>query len=178
MDVPAINKAKDATIDVIEKYELGDIDISSMMRIEGGIGRPSADGDDDDTEMTPEDKAKSQQKKAQAKLDKIKSEIKTVIDKDDQRWEIIAALREAQKGSPFERDVFAGKISESDVDNDVVFLTVTRTIPGRQITVPTVLRMTTENDEWKYAGIDRARTQKAMQKLGQRVRRRPAPFGT
>ena len=180
MDVPAVNKAKDATVDVIEKFKLDDIDISSMMRDQGGIGGPNVEEDDDDDEdedsdKTPEQKAKAKQDKAQAKLDKIKAEIKTTIDKNDQRWKVVAALREAQKGSPFERDVFAGKISESDVDDDAVFLTVTRKIPGRRVAIPTVLKMTTAKGDWKYAGIDRARTQVAMQQMVQRMRGRRAP---
>ena len=171
MDIPAINDAKDSTIDVIEKYKLDDIDISSMMRIEGSIGRPTVKDKDEDSDKTPAEKAKRQQVEAQAKLDKIKADIKKTLDKDDQRWEIVAALREAQKGSPFERDVFAGKISESDVDDDgAVFLTVTREIPGRRVSIPTVLKMTTEKDDWKYAGIDRTRTQAAMQEMARRLR--------
>ena len=98
-------------------------------------------------------------------MDKIKAEIKATLDKNDQRWEIVAALRDAQKGSPFERDVFAGNVDDSDVEDDAVFLTVLRVVPGRKIAIPTVLKMTAEKGNWKYAGIDRKRTGKAMRQL-------------
>ena len=176
MDVPAVNDAKDATIDVIEEYKLDDIDISAMMRSKGGIGKPNTkDDEDDDSDKTPQEKAKAQQDKAQAKMEKIKAEIKAMIDKKDQRWEIVAALRDAQKGSTFEGDVFSGKIGDTDVEDDAVFLTITRVIPGRKVAIPTVLKMTAEKGNWKYAGIDRARTGKAMRQMVRGLRGGGAP---
>ena len=171
MQVPAINDAKDATADVIDEYKLGDIDISFF------LSRPDpADSDDaDDDDMTPEEKAKARQDKAKAMLverkarqDKLTAEIMKALDADDQRWEIVAALRKAQEGSPFSRDPFAGKVSDSDIDDNAVFLTVSRKTPGGRVAIPTVVKMTEEKGKWKYAGMDQSRTQNATRKMMQR----------
>ena len=176
LDVPAISEAKEATLDVLDEHKLTDIDISYFMRGRGGNSQ-SKDDDEDDDEMTPQEKAKAKQKKAKAKQKKLKAEVMAALDKDDQRWEVIAELRKATKGASFLRDVFASKVSasDSDVDDGVVFLTVNQSTPGGKVAVPTVLKMTSEKGEWKYDGLDSPRTQKAMQRTRQRLRGRRAP---
>ena len=173
MDTPAVNEAKDDTIDVLEKYELGDIDVSFFMK--GGGGSADSSSDDDDDEMTPQEKAKAKQVERKAREDKLKTEIMTAIDKNDQRWEIVAALRDAQKGSSFHRDVFKGKVSDSAVDGDAVFLTVTQKAPEGAVAFPSVVKMTAQKGKWKYAGMDLPRTRKAMQQARQRPRGRRTP---
>ena len=171
MDNPTVNEAKKATSAVIEKYKLGDIDMSFFLKIKDG--RPTSDDDDSDdgdSEMTPQEKAKAQQKKAKAKQAKLKTEILTAIDANDQRWEIVAALRKAQKEVSFNRDVLAGKVGDSDTDDGTVFLTVTQEASPGQIAIPIVAKMKTVEGKWKYTGIDGPRTQKAMQKMLQRRR--------
>ena len=178
MQVPAISDAKDATADVIEEYKLGDIDISFF------LSRPDpADSDNaDDEDMTPEEKAKARQDKAKAMIverrarqDKLTAEIMKALDADDKRWEIVAALRKAQEGSPFSRDPFVGKVSDSDIDDNAVFLTVSRKTSGGQVAIPTVVKMTEEKGKWKYAGMDQSRTQNATRKMMQRRGRNRAP---
>ena len=167
MDIPAINDAKDATIDVIEKYELGDIDPSFFMK--GGGGSKDND-DDEDSDMTPEEKAKAQMVERKAQQNKLKADILKAIDKDDQRWEIVAALREAQKGSVFHRDIFKGEVSSSEIGDGEVFLTLTQEAPGGKVGFPTVVKMKAEKGTWKYSGMDMPRTRKAMQQTMQRMR--------
>ena len=167
MDIPAINDAKDATMDVIEKYELGDIDPSFFMK---GGGGSSDNGDDEDSDMTPEEKAKAQVVERKAQQNKLKADILKAIDKDDQRWEIVAALREASKGSIFHRDIFKGEVSNSEVDDSTVFLTLSQKAPGGKVAFPTVVKMTAEKGEWKYSGMDMPRTRKEMQQIMLRMR--------
>lgn len=179
MDTPAFNDAKDAIIDVIEDYKLGDIDVSSILRIPNNRNRPNssdAEEDSDDDKTTPQEKAKARLAKAKAQQDKTKAEIMAAIDKNEQRWEIIAALRAVQKGSPLGVDVFTNKVSDdSDIDDKTVFLTVTRDGPNERIAIPTVVKMTAEKGDWKYAGIDQLRTQRSIQRLVQRMRGGGAP---
>ncbi|MDB2686101.1 EF-hand domain-containing protein [Mariniblastus sp.] len=167
MDVPAIKDVKDATIDVIEKYKLGDIDPSFFMK---GGGGSSDNDDDEDSDMTPEEKAKAQMVERKAQQNKLKADILKAIDKDDQRWEIVAALREASKGSIFHRDIFKGKVSNSEVDDSAVFLTLSQESPGGKVVFPTVVKMTAEKGKWKYAGMDMPRTRMAMQQIMMRMR--------
>ena len=171
MDVPAVNDAKKATIDVIKKYELGDIDVSYFMK-NGGGSRDS--DDDDDGDMTPKEKAKARMVERKAQQDKLKADILKALDKNDQRWEIVAALREAQKESAFHRDIFKGKVSDSEVKDNSVFLTLAQEAPGGSVAFPTVVKMTAEEGKWKYAGMDMLRTREAMQQTMRRKRGRGA----
>ena len=57
MDVPAVNDAKDATIDVIEKYNLDDIDISSIRRAQRGVAGPKIEDNDDKDDDSDSDQA-------------------------------------------------------------------------------------------------------------------------
>ena len=150
MEGPAFDEAKGATKDVIDDYKLGDIDISFFLKKRAG--------------------GRDQQTEAKARQAKLKTEILAAIDKDDQRWEIVDALRKAQKEASFNRDVLAGKISESDTDDSTVFLTVVQDKPAGQIAIPIVAKMTAQDGKWKYSGIDGPRTQKAMQQMMQRRR--------
>ena len=161
LDVAGVKEAKEATTAVVEKFELDDIDISSMLRNRSGAGPEN--NDDDEEKMSSQEKAKAQQ-------DKIKADIMAAIDKNDRRWEIVAELNEAQKGTPLSRNIFGGKVGDSDVNGEAVFLTVTRNTTGSQIAVPAVVKMTVDNGSWKYAGLDPSRTQKAIQRMMQRLR--------
>ena len=160
MDTDAVNEAKDATIDVIKDYKLDDIDMKFFLK------NPKGDGD----YATPQEEAKARQKNAKAQQAKLKAQILTAIDANDQRWEIVTALRKAQKGATFNRDVLGGKVSESDIDDKAVFLTVVQDVAVGQIAIPIVARMTSEEGKWKYAGIDPRRTQRAMQLMMQKRR--------
>ena len=165
LDVPEIRDAQDETTAILDKYELEEIDISTMVRNRARNLRPSgADDDDgdDDGEKTPPKNAKTQ--------DEIKAEILAAIDKNDKRWEIVAALINARRDTPFGRDIFGGKVDDSDVAEGEVFLTVTREAAGSRIAVPAVVKMTGGKGNWKYAGIDTSRTQKAVQRMMQRLR--------
>ena len=174
MDIPVINDAKDATSDVLEEYKLDEIDVSSILRNRRGRAN-SDDDEDEDEDMTPREKAKARQEKMKAKQDKVKAEVKAAIDKDDQRWEIVTALRKSSKEANFLRDVFAAKVGDSEVKDGVVFLTVTQEALGGSFAVPTVLKMTDVKGDWKYDGVDSARTQKALQQTIRRLRGGAAP---
>ena len=177
MNIPAINDAKKETLEVIEEYELDDVDISAFMRDRGRGGAKDNDeeeGGDDD--MTPQEKAKAKQVERKAKQDKAKVEVLKAIDKDDLRWEIITKLRKSSKGAAFLRDALAGKISDSDVDDKTVFLTVTQATP-MGASIPSVLKMKDDKGVWKYDGIDPVRTQKALMKTIQRMRGGAVPAG-
>ena len=144
MEGPTMDEAKAATKDVINDYDLGDIDISFFMK------RPSG---------------KAEQEKAKAEKTKLEKQILKALDAEDQRWKIISALRKAQKGTAFNRDVLAGKVSGSTVDDSTVFLIVIQEKPEGQMAIPIVAKMTSEDGQWKYAGIDGLRTRKAMQEM-------------
>ena len=169
MDTPEVKEAKDATVALIEKYGLAHINISSMPEKQDG------DDDDEDKEMTREEKIKAAVAEAHAQQVKVKAEILKAIDKDGQRWEIVAAFHDAQKASPLSNDVFVGKVGGAEVDGDEVFLTMTQEAPKGKIALPIILKMTAEKGDWKYAGIDQARTQGAMLKMMQGMRKRGAP---
>ncbi|MDB2686946.1 EF-hand domain-containing protein [Mariniblastus sp.] len=176
MDVPAINKIKDATMEVLEKYELDDIDITFFLEQRGSKGRSNKDDDGDENgDLTPREKAKARQAEVKARQNKLKADVLAAIDKNDQRWEIVSAMREAQQGSPVQRDIFATEIGDSDASDSEVFLTLSAKEKAGQFALPTVVKMTAEKGNWKYAGIDLKRTSKATQEMLQGLRRQPAP---
>ena len=168
MDNEAVNDAKEATEKVLKKYKLNDIDLSSLLKNRNPKG--GDDKDSDDTEMTPQEKAKAKREETKAMQVKLKAEIMAAIDKDEKRWEIVDALRSAQEEISFNRDVLAGKVGDSDADKNTVFLTVTQDANVGQIAIPIVAKMKAEKGKWKYTGIDSSRTQKAMQKMMKRLR--------
>ena len=169
LNVAGVKAAKDATQAVVEKFKLDDIDVSSMLRNQGGKD-PKSDDDSEDETMTPQEKAKARQAEAIAQQDKVKANIMSAIDKDDRRWEIVGALNEAQKGTPLSRNVFGGKTIGSDIKKNTVFLTVTRETTDDQIAVPAVIKMASEKGTWKYAGLDPIKTQREIQRMMQRLR--------
>ena len=154
IDGPSFEEAKEATIDAINDYKLGDIDMSFFLKRRSG---------------------RVQQKEANARKAKLKAEILAALDKDDQRWEIVEALRDAQKKTSFNRDVLAGKVGESDIGDSTVYLTVTQDAPEGQVAIPIVAKMKSEKGSWKYAGIDGSRTQRAMQKMQQEKQKQKQP---
>ena len=176
LDNPVIDTVKEATMEVLEEYKLNDIDISFFLKNRGGNRRPQGGDDDgDDSGMTPQEKTKARQEKAKAKQEKLKAEVVAALDENNQRWEIVTALRDAQEGSPIFRDVFANKISDSTADGSLVFLTLTRAAQKGKAAIPTVVKMVAEEGSWKYDGIDLPRTQQAMQQMMQQLRKRSAP---
>ena len=144
MEGPAFEEAKAATMDAIKDYNLGDIDMSYFLKKRTGD---------------------AQQKEAKARQAKLKAEILETIDAGDQRWKIVAALRDAQKEAAFNRDVLAGEVGESDVDGNTAYLTVTQDVPVGRIAIPIVAKMTDKDGDWMFAGIDGARTNRAMQEM-------------
>lgn len=158
-EIPGLSDAKDELADVVETFELDqlDIDVNSMIQMEvGGM-------DDEDDE---------ERKEMEAEQEEQKKTVMEALDKDGNRWKVIAAIWEAQSNSPFHMSPLAGKIDESEMDGDVCFLTVVSKPPaaggGIQIQVmapPSIVRIEKTDDGWKYGGRDPERTQKAMEKF-------------
>jgi hypothetical protein len=164
MQIPGLSEAKDDVTEVIETYGLDelDIDITTMMKM-----RVQTDEEDDEDLEAPK-----KDKRAEAK-----TKILAAIDEDDRRWEIVAAVWEAQSSSPLMISAVNGEIKETELDDDVCFLTIKMKPPeaaggGIQIQIqspPSIVRMEKVDESWTYAGRDPERTERAMKEFMQNL---------
>lgn len=160
--IPGISDLQDELQDVVDTFELGelDLDVDSMMQMEMGGETPEED--------TPE------MEELETKQKEEKEKVLKAIDKDGKRWEVIGAIWDAQSNSPFHMSPLAGEIEESELDGDVCYLTVVvkPEMPGggggAQIQVmapPSIVRIEKTEEGWMYAGRDEERTRKAMEEF-------------
>ena len=197
MQMPAMDEAKEKMAEVIEEYDLGDLDFSSMIRVQVNgqdmskdkdkdEDKDDEDKDDDGSEDKESDKEKAgsddkkkkmtPQEKALAAQEELRAQVMEAVDKDDKRWEIVKAIREAQEGTPFGRNSLTGEVDDTDSEKGHVFLTIERSLGGAGAP-PSVVKMKQAKDgSWQYDGIDPARTTKKMRKFMQEMQRR-APGG-
>lgn len=136
-------------------------------------GDKDAEGKDAKKEekMTP-------QQKALAKREKVKAELFKALEEDKNRWQIIAAIRKAQEGSPFDRNSLTGEVEKSNVEGEHVYLTIKGNSSGAaRVAPPTVVKMKQVKDDWQFDGVDAVRTGQAVQQMMQRLQRRGAPRG-
>lgn len=174
MQLPGIEEVVEKLEDVFEKYELDDIemDSSQMFRMEFGGSTKDDDSDEKSKEKSEGSDSKDDAKKKPADT---QSKIMKELDKKGDRWEIVGALWNAQKGSPFATNPLTGKIESHEADGDKVYLMVKSAPPeanddggGIMVMVkspPVCLVMEKEKSDWKYSGMDRERTMKAMKKF-------------
>ena len=186
MQLPGMDEVLDNLEDVFDKHDLDDLDadVDSMFRIE------MMDGDSDDDEKEDEDEKDEDEKKESKKLSpaekqkEMQKKILKFMDKDNKRWEIVGDLWKAQEGSPFQVSHLYGTAKEHEVEKDNAFIRVEMKLPQQDgmpnnisfQAPPIWVKMKKVKDNWKFDGVDRERTQKAMQKFRRNMPgRRPAP---
>ena len=162
--------------DVFEKYDLNslDADFEEMFKVEV-LGADSQDDeeDKDDKEKKEDEKEESKKGDRKASPDEKQKELQKSIlkflDKDGKRWNIVGDLWKAQKDSPFQLSHLNGTVKEHEVEKDNAFIRIAIKFP-RQDEMPNVqfqsppiwIKMKKVKDDWKFDGMDQARTQKAM----------------
>ncbi len=161
-DVPGIADLQDELQDVVDTFGLDelDLDVDSMMQMEMGDG-----GADEDS---PE------KEEMDAKQEEEKKKVIAALDKDGKRWEVIAAIWDAQSESPFQMSPLAGEVEESELDGEVCYLTVVvkPDMPGggggvqmQIMSPPSIIRIEKTDKGWMYGGRDDERTQAAMEEF-------------
>ncbi len=86
-----------------------------------------------------------------------------ILDKDQQRWDIISELWAAARNSPMEIILIRGPVQRSAYAEDAVFLQVARGVAGdvKKFDVgaaPSVAKFVNADGNWKFDGIDVRKT--------------------
>ncbi len=86
-----------------------------------------------------------------------------ILDKDDQRWNIVGKLWAVTKAAPMELILIRGPVQRSAYAEDAVFLQVARQADGDAKkfdagAAPSVAKFVKEDNAWKFDGLDGEKT--------------------
>lgn len=104
------------------------------------------------------------------------------LDSKGDRWKIMGDLWKAQQGSPFFMNPMSGKLGKGKIEDGVVYWELTPELPELDgldlgapadaveiLSPPIIVRMEKSGMQWKFGGIDEAKTEEVVQRYFEKM---------